>query len=294
MIVKGGPPLPIILFILTTWDTISQVATQLSTVYYQICSVLLEDNGLTLGLMQPSQVIQFIGEVVCDFLMKTGIIKKIVSIPAYAGIDAYFLPDTISDTQYGSYNQSYLHRTSSFFLDNSDPTWQAYQSTPTTWKQDEIQPKQIQLNPTPNSDGDFVTTSTIGFYGILSSVSNTNDLNILGPSTGLYGIINGYTGAPYMEMLNPAYGIWSTAAVDCNNIQTISTGIPSTLNPSISQYLELIPDSFIPYIKYGSLAKIFSQDGECKDLQKAYYAMARYTEGINLAAAIMSEAFEQE
>jgi len=270
------------------------VPTTCGQIYQQICTILLEDGGLTLGLITPAAVIQMIGESVTDFLTKTGIIKKLVSIPAYAGVDTYFLPDTISDTQYANFNQSYLHRTSAFFLDNSNADWQAYQSTPTTWKQDEVQPKQIQLNPTPNSDGDFVTTASLGFYGILSSVSNTNDLNILGPATGLYGIANGYTGSPYIETLNPMYGIWATATVDSNNLQTISTGIPSTLNPALNDYLQLIPDTFTVYVKYGAMAKIFAQDGECKDLVKSAYCSARFTEGVNLAAAIMSEAFEQE
>lgn len=270
------------------------MATQLQTVYNQICTVLLEDNGLTLGLITPAAVIQMIGESVVDFLAKTGIIKKLVSIPAFAGVDTYFLPDQISDTQYSAFQQSYLHRTSAFYLDNSDATWQAYQSTPTTWKQDEVQPKQIQLSPTPSSDGDFVTTASIGFYGILSAVSNTNDLNILGPPAGLYGVVNGYTGSPYVETLNPLYGVWATATVDSNNLSCISTGIPSTINPALNDYLQLIPDSFTVYIKYSALAKIFSQDGECKDLVKSAYCAARFTEGVNLAAAIMSEAFEQE
>jgi len=269
------------------------MATTCGQIYQEICTVLLEDGGLTLGLIQPSQVIQFVGETTCDFLMKTGIVKKIVNIVPLAGIDTYLLPDQISDTQYSAFQQSYLHRTSSFYLDNSDATWQAYESTPTTWKQDEVKPKQIQLNPTPNADGDFVATAPIGFYGILSSVSNTNDLNITGPSVGLYGIVNGFTGAPYMEMLTPAWGVWSTATVDSSNLMCISTGIPSTLNVAINSYLELIPDSFTPYIKYGALQKVFSQDGECKDLLKSAYCQSRYTEGVNLAAAIMSEAFEQ-
>jgi hypothetical protein len=271
------------------------MATQVSTVYQQICTVLLEDGGLTLGLITPAHVVQFIGEVLTDFLTKTGIVKKVVSIPAFAGVDTYTLPDQISDTQYSNFGQSYLHRTSAFYLDNSNPAWESSTSAfPVTWKQDEVQPKQIQIRPTPAFNGAFVTASPSGFYGILSSVAGANTLNILGPATGLYGVVNGFSGAPYVEALVPFYGVWSSATVDNNNVSCISTAIPSTLNPALSAYLELIPDSFTPYLKYGALAKIFAQDGECKDLQKSYYCAARYAEGISLAAAIMGEEFEQE
>jgi len=51
-----------------------------------------------------------------------------------------------------------------------------------------------------------------------------------------------------------------------------------------------IPASFEFYIWAGVMAKIHSMDGELKDDFKATYFTNRYTEGVNLARAVMSEA----
>ena len=59
---------------------------------------------------------------------------------------------------------------------------------------------------------------------------------------------------------------------------TLSTPIPSS-----------VPDSAVCYLAYGVLSRIFSSDSEVKDMQRAYYCLARYSEGVNVLAGISGE-----
>lgn len=64
---------------------------------------------------------------------------------------------------------------------------------------------------------------------------------------------------------------------------------PSSSQPSITGNISLVPDSFAVYLKYRVLAKIFSVDGEARDLQRAAYCKARMQEAVNIGKAIMGE-----
>ncbi len=265
-------------------------------VYLEVCDAILEPGGMVLGLVTPEAFLEWFGETITDILTKCGIVKKIVCLGVDAGIGTYTLPNAISDTQYAAYDQGYLYQTSTFYLDNSNSIWAGTNNDPTTWKQDEIGTKEILLSPTPTLSGDPVTMLLgQGMFGQIAAVSNTNDLNILGPSTGMFGAINGFTGAPYLEVVTPMWGTIASMSVSVTNLETISTAIPSKVTGwQLTDTIELLPDSFSVYLKYGILARLFSQDGEQKDEFKAMYCASRLTEGINLMAAIMSESFEQE
>jgi hypothetical protein len=53
--------------------------------------------------------------------------------------------------------------------------------------------------------------------------------------------------------------------------------------------IPLVPDDFCFYLKYFCLSKIFETEGECRDLQRAMYCRARWTECMNLAKAVVGE-----
>lgn len=48
-----------------------------------------------------------------------------------------------------------------------------------------------------------------------------------------------------------------------------------------------IPAMFVPYIKYGVMADMFSKEGEASDPQRAAYCEKRYGEGVQLARALL-------
>jgi hypothetical protein len=264
-------------------------------VYLDVCDILLEPGGLQLNLVGVGDFLRYFGEVATDFLTKTQIIKKLVSVDTQGGVDTYILPDTVSDTQYGAFDQSYLYRTSTFFLDNSNTTWVSSTGTPTTWKQDEVSPKQIRLTPTPNMNGDaFQVALGQGLYGTISSTANATAVDFTSVPTGLYGTLSGFSGPEYIEVLTPMYGTIASMSISESNLETISTAIPAKLSGwNLSDTVDLVPDTFSIALRYGVLQRIFSMDGEQKDMQKAIYCGARYQEFVNMAAAIMSQEFSE-
>ncbi len=275
------------------------MAVTLNSLYLDCCKVMMEDGGLVLGLCSSTDFFTYAQEIITDFLTKTEINRKVVCIDSQAGIDTVTLPDTISDTFYAAYDQAYLHRTSAFFLDNSDAGWSTYTNTPTTWKQDEVSPKQLQISPVPDFSGDPVGVDLgQGFYGTFSSV--TPNLITIDSSAALYGTIGGFQGTIYVEPTAPMFGTISAMTVSSTNLETISSAIPELFPTSYVlstvQFwpIQLIPDSCALYLKYGILARIFGMDGEMKDLAKSQYCSERYGEGISLWAAILSQEFEQE
>lgn len=275
------------------------MAVSINDIYQDCANVILEPGGFSLGLVSIADFINFAGEIMTDFLTKTGISKKIVNINVQAGINIYDLPDQIDTPQAGSYDQQYIHHTSTFYLDNYDALWLSGTDysvgDPALWKFDEVQSKQMQVSPNPDYSGNQCgTTLGQGFYGVLSAVSNTNDFSIVGPSTGFFGAISSFTGNPYICALAPAYGTWAAMCASSTNLQIIATGLPSSIQVSLNTYIQQIPDSFAPAIKYGILSRIFAQDGEMKDITKANYCQARYSELVSLAASIMSEEFEEQ
>lgn len=78
-------------------------------------------------------------------------------------------------------------------------------------------------------------------------------------------------------------------SVNIGNDGNLSMIGPTGLNKItfvLGDVIPVIPDSFCFYLAYGILARIFSTDGEAKDIQRAYYCQSRYTEGCSAAAAV--------
>lgn len=206
-----------------------------NTVYLETCQVLLEDGGLVLGLFTPAEWLLEAGQVLTDLLLKCHFVQAMDSTTAtQPGIDTYDLPQPplSTDVTYAAYDNTYLHRTSSFFLDNSDNIWAGSEGFPQTWKQDEVNPTQVQISPIPDAtEGN----RTLTFIGSQIPVQVTG---------------------------------WA-----------------------LTDQIPLLPDTFLPALKYGVLARIFASDSEQKDLFKAAWCQARVAEFVNMATAIMSQEF---
>lgn len=195
----------------------------------------MENGSFQLGLITDAQFYVLAGEVLVDFLSKTGVSKVNQPVTMTANTDTYTVPDTVCEVQSVLANNTYLYDTSGYYLDNRNATWPSDQyDFPQEWREDELVPKRVQITPVPNVSG---TLSLLG-----TQIPSGN---------GITGIGSGTT-------------------------------------------VLYVPDSFTCYLKYGILSLIFSQDGECKDMQKAQYCQARYAEGIGIAAAIMGELYREE
>ena len=258
-------------------------------IYQQCCDVLLESGpaGFQLGLITDSEFFTIAGEVLLDFCSKTSLVKKIFCDQIAAGVAVYDEYQLMDECQSVVAMQTHMDRESGYMLDNTDPEWATLYDFPQTYREDQLPPKQLQLSPNPNVTGNQVAT-VVGGYGVLSStVPGEFDItsSLAGPG---YGTPCAFGGNPYVEGVNPGYGVLARAVPSTGNLQMFGTALPqNTTNITKQTVIELVPDSFTPYLKYGILARIFSSDSELKDSNKAAYCQARFYEAINLTAALM-------
>lgn len=283
--------------------------TTIQTVYNQVALIFFENNGFSTGtgMLTDGMFFTALGDVMEDFLNRTECVKKIVNIPIQAGVAVYpystlAFDDIIADVQSAWQNETFIYRDSGFYLESADPNWTLTTGQPAKWREDENPPRRLQLVPTPNIDGYTVDAGgPAPGYGTISSTGTSfgptpvPDFDIVMASGFGYGTISSAaTGDVYLETLNPGYGLISTMASSTGNLSFIGAATPSVISTYVLDYLELIPDSFTPYVAYGVASKLFSADGESKDNQRAKYCQQRYEEGLLLVGAIMNEtAFEE-
>ena len=75
------------------------------------------------------------------------------------------------------------------------------------------------------------------------------------------------------------------------DLTTIGAQRPSGTSYQLSDPIpSIVPNSAVPYLAWGVLAKLFSNDDENKDLARASYCSARFEEGVALFRSIMNEA----
>lgn len=271
------------------------MATKWQSVYEDVCNVLLElPSGLTLGLFTEAQFLTLAGEVLTDLAAKSGIIRKIFNVGIDFGVPSYQLPINMSELQGCIGAGNFLFETSDFFLSNYNDGWATWMNGPEAFKQDEIDPRMVLLEPIPNAQGDQVNVILgVGAYGVIASATNPVDFDVQVSYTTPqgYGTIAGGLGNPYLETVNPGYGILAAMIPSTGNLQMQGSAQPDNIaNLTLQTYIELIPDSLVHYVKYGILAAIFGGDNELRDEQKQAYCQARYQE----CAALLSNMMDME
>lgn len=273
------------------------MATQIGTIYLQVCDAILEDPGVTvIGLMSVTDFFNYLNDTIQDFVSRTGLYKRIYNIPGEFGIASYAEPNSEMDVHALAYDDNYIYRTSGWYLDNLESEWSKQTGIPERWREDEVPPKTIQIEPIPNIQSwEVAINFTTPAYGQIAATSAVVDFDIISLAAGGYGVISGIQGplgtqdSLYADGINQGYGTVSDMVSSTGNLSMISTVQPTSYPQTLTDYLYLVPDTFAPYIKYGILERIWSEDGEYKAPDQAGFAQQRYQEGVNLAAAMMSE-----
>lgn len=279
------------------------MATTVLKIYQDVCNTLLENSGLaTLGIMTDTDFYNYLRSTIREFLQLTGITKKLFNVPAHAFTASYTEPDNAMDVQVVNYDRTYTYRSSGWYLDHFNPSWTVATSIPERWREDETPPKTLQIEPMPQVEGYQVgtTVQSTGF-SVIAATSNAVDFNIVlesgsgyGTISGGFGLVPASTNTIYLECINAGYGVPASIVSSTANIQMVATTLPTSYPQTYFDYIQLIPDSFIPALKYGILTKIFTGDTEYKDLQRGKYCQARYQEITSAAAAIMMEEVSEE
>lgn len=275
------------------------MSTTILSLYDNVTNALMENGSFdTIGLMSSSDFLNFLNDIIQDFLSRTGIARKFIGIESLYSINTYTEPNSAMDVQAVFFDNTFLMRSSGYYLDRYSPQWQSNQGVPERWREDETPPKSIEIDPVPVITGRMVTpTPPNPGYGQIAAASNATDFTVLGPASGGYGTISGTSGVlpggysgVYVNATNPGYGVISTMVCSNSNIMLVATSQPVHYPSQVlGTYFELLPASAIPYIRWGVLMKIMTGDTEYKDTQRGNFAKQMYELGIGLFSKVMQE-----
>lgn len=298
--------------------------------YQTVCWVLLEDTGLALGIVTQANFLTLFADVLLDFVNRTGLVWEIFTQQLNFNQSPYLFPPQINEVKEAFVGGVQLDHTSLPDLDAWLYNWRAFMDIPQYWHEDGLPPKTIELAANPNYTGagylmpvDITAQPPYGVFGVFNAAppivsSGTVDTSGTAVTWTSGDIFNTGWGA-YYPVLNIVIAgvIWPISAVAGTTGLTlaISAGTQSGAAYSVTvpqdgnltvvgtkglvtnvfaldDVIPVVPDSFCPALAYGILARIFSQDGEAKDLQRAQYAQARYSEYANAGAAVAGQVLE--
>lgn len=288
--------------------------------------------GLTLGIVTEAQFLVLFAAVLEDFINRSGLVWSIFTQQIQFGISQYMQPNAMNSAKVAFVGGVYIDHSTLADLDDWKYDWRGKAGTPEYWHSDGLPPKTVEMADMPNYSGasyalanpaDPTAQPPYGIYGLFNGTTQgqvTGVLNVAG-TAGTWGAgalfdmrWNNYSPAPNIllngaawpiqtvtDAMNlvfavpPGDGIYNFAVNIGNdgNLTLIGTTGLNSITYTLDEIIPVIPDSFAAvYLAYGVLARIFSNDSECKDLQRAYYCQARYMEGVNAAAAISGEMLE--
>lgn len=305
------------------------VSFRVQDCYQTVCYALLEDSGLTLGLVTVQNFLDLFADVFLDFMNRTGLVQEIFTQQLNFNQSTYLSPldiTTITECFVGGVQ---LDHTSLQDLDEWRYNWRSVMDTPQWWHEDGLPPSTFEVAANPNYTGagykmpvDPALQPPFGVYGVFNAapaVKSTGVVSTVGTAvTWLTGDIFNTGWGSYYPVLNITIGgtaypletvptttgltlavsagtqvaIYSINPGDDGNLTIVGPKGSATNVFTLGQVVPVLPDSFCYALAYGVLARIFSQDGEVKDLSRAQYAQARYTEYLNAAAAVSGQMLE--
>ena len=109
----------------------------------------------------------------------------------------------------------------------------------------------------------------------------------LSPSPNFNGVAYGGTGAPFVS---PTADFLPAD----KNLTTVGLERPVKTTYTLTDTIPILPNCAVQYLAWGILTKIWSDNSEMKDAQRAAYASSRYYEGVQIFKAIMLEAMEED
>jgi hypothetical protein len=143
------------------------------TISYDLLENSVGGPGLSTGIVTNQEILDYIGEVVMDFLRQTGLIQDVFTQRLVSGTSQYPIPDRMSQPYYGFVDARIIERvdiTSEYLLGR----WTQKPGYPKVWHQDGLPIKTIETVPAPN----FTGSVTAGVFG--SFLPGSRDLSIVG------------------------------------------------------------------------------------------------------------------
>lgn len=260
-------------------------ALTVNDVYRPVCTVMGEPGGMQLGITTEAAFVSYFTNALESFLCRTRLIQQVFIMQMLAGFRTYAKPRWVADIEHMWLNQRALGRSSEPEIEYMASRKE--QGAPSQWRNDRLATDQYAVFPTPNLNGRIVVSSLGGGLGIVSSVSGALDFTIEVDTAPAYGVISDEYGALAIIVTEPLYGVISDILVAPSNLMAIGVAAPEDIELSVASMITVIPKAYWPFLKYGVLARIFSENSEHKDTLRANYCSQVFEEGIQLGAAIM-------
>ena len=257
--------------------------------YTQVCDILCEPGGLNQDIMLDADFLNIAKEIIQEWCAKTGCYQKIVEQPGLFAVSDYTYPDYQVDVKAVNYSEKNLFQTQRSTNDlKALGTSSMFGRAPETWNEDMLEVKQIRVNPPPNLEA-YQTSYATPMMGTASTIDGSPSGITVQYAKPFYGTIASFDGPMYGEFAGRYVGTLRTINTSQRSIRIIATVKPLWVNINLDSPVELIHRSFLPYLVYGILTKIFESDTEYRDVQRRQYCQLRWNEGLNLAASIMNE-----
>ena len=225
------------------------MSVTIQQIYNDVCYALLEDAGLSAGIVTQQEFLDYFREILLDWFQQVNLAQNVCVQTLLSGISEYSVPDDIINPQNAFWGARALNKTSLQELDQYEFAWKKKQGAIDRWRDDSLAPKQVSVFPTPNMNG---------------------------------------TPYPPGTATEPIYKYGQFYPAD-RNLALVGTFGTLKTSFALGDTIPNVADSFTFYLGYGVLAKIFSTDGEAKDMQRAAYCAARFQEGISLARAMVGQ-----
>lgn len=293
-------------------------------VYERVTCPLLEPAGFTLGLVSFPQFSAYLVDIVNDFCRMTGLAKIFITQTINYGIGQYTTPDAQLSVEQLFISGRFLPASNLESIDNSQFQWKRKTGVPKVWHQDGLPINTVEMVVAPNWQGALYDSAAppavqlIGneAIGNFSGIVNTNGTVVTlvsgSPFQATDATWQGKTFVIAMVQFTVASVtdvshliLTGTAGVQNNapwsvrypvnipaadrNLTTYGSRLPGETSYALTDTIPLLPDSAAMYLAWGVLQKIYSDDSELKDKQKAMYCGARYMEGVNLFRAALLE-----
>lgn len=253
--------------------------------FYEVSDALLEPGGLVLGITTEVDYFQMYQDTLMDFLSRTELVKHVTVLVQEAGKSTYDLPEDIARVTGVMFESRMLPWSAQQGVE-IDPASTLRIAPAESWRADRSKVDKWNTVPRTPRNGPQAIAFPAGAYGVISSVVAGNMTISAYPGSPCYGVPQGDVGKVFVATAGPALGVISGVRHGFGNLTVFGAGLPVERTPNIHTIVELV-DDFTPYLWFGVMERIFSTDGEHKDMLRSRFCSSRYNEGIQIAKAIV-------
>lgn len=256
-----------------------------ASVMAEVAAAVGETVSFTSGMWSPTEVIRYISDVELDFTTRTKVLKQLSTIALVTGQSLYDQPADCIELERVSYMGIPLYYVSRAELDRVDRSWRTKEGIPRRYYIDSLPNGKMELDRIPSAA--MANVPAVIWYGADYGVVRQWDGAYVVNFSQNYGIIRGYVGGRdfVFTLSGDGGGVirgWEGAT---NQLMVVYVQAPTakTLGTDIFS----VPDAWVPFIKFGVLAKMWAKSGESQDPYRADYCARRYDFGVALARRVM-------